>query len=330
LVRYGGEGIANFLAVSLYMGMNKQPNIKSYWAKSEKLFYCPIIAKLLTQRRFLALRKCLHLNNPNEFVTDKTSPLYDKMHQCRWLLNVIRDACRALWNVGKMCTVDEMMVRYKRKYCPARQYMPKKTIKWGLKLWCLACAASKFIYNFDVYCGKSSRTVDVPEPSGQGNEGNLAEAVVLKMVDGTENKGHVVFMDNYFIGVGLFKKLLDRGIYATGTVRNNCIGLPLQLSDTKEFNKNIQGTMDWRMHDSRKHSCVVWKDKKSVLLLSTHAKPIVLEGEETPTVPCRNGEYQPDIKTSPIHLEYTNNMRGVDVADHVQSNYSCQVRTHKW
>jgi hypothetical protein len=33
-----------------------------------------------------------------------------------------------------MCTVDDMMVRYKGKYCPARQYMPKKPIKWGLKL----------------------------------------------------------------------------------------------------------------------------------------------------------------------------------------------------
>jgi hypothetical protein len=158
--------LRTFLAISLYMGMKKQPNVKSYWAKSEKLFYCPVIASLLTQRRFLALRKCLHLTNPSEFVTDKSSPLYDQMHQCRWLLNVIRDACRALWNVGKMCTVDEMMVRYKGKYCPARQYMPKKPIKWGLKLWCLACAASKFIYNFDVYCGKSSTAMEVPEASG--------------------------------------------------------------------------------------------------------------------------------------------------------------------
>ena len=74
----------------------------------------------------------------------------------------------------------------------------------------------------------------------------------------------------------------------------------------------------------------MWKDKKPILLLSTHAKPIVSEGEEIPIVPHRNGEDWPMIKTSPIHLEYTNNMQGVDVADHIWSNYSCQVRTHKW
>jgi hypothetical protein len=72
-----------------------------------------------------------------------------------------------------MCTMDEMMVRYKGKYCPAWQYMPKKPIKW-----CLACVASKFIYNFDVYCGKNSTTINVPGPSGQGGEGNRAEGVV--------------------------------------------------------------------------------------------------------------------------------------------------------
>jgi hypothetical protein len=119
------------------------------------------------------------------------------------------------------------------------------------------------------------------------------------MVEGMENEGHVVVMDNYFTVVGLFKKLLDRGIYATGTMRSNRVGLPVKLADTKEFNKNIQGTLDWRMHDSRKVSCVVWKNKKPVLLLSTHAKPIVSEREEIPTMPRRNGEDRPLIKTSP-------------------------------
>jgi hypothetical protein len=270
----------------------------------------------------------LHLTNPSEVVIDKTSPQYDKMHQCRWLLNSIRNVCRAVWNIGKMCIVDEMMVRYKGKYCPARQYMPKKPIKWGLKLWYLACAASKFIYNFDVYCGKSARSEVVLEQSGSRPEAPLAEGVVLKMVDGMENKGHVVVMDNYFTSVGLLKKLLERGIYGTGMVRNNHVGLPSKLSNTKEFDKNIQETLDWCMHESQQMSCIVWKDKKSVLLLSTHAKPIVSEGEETPTVPRRNGEDRPLIDTFPVHLEYTNNMCGVDVANHVRSNYSCQVRTH--
>lgn len=87
-----------------------------------------------------------------------------------------------------------------------------------------------------------------------------------------EKKGYIIVIENYFTSVGLFKKLLDMGIYAIGTMRSNYIGLPVQLSDTKEFNKNVHGTLDWSMHDSKKLSCIVWKDKKLVLLLSIYAK----------------------------------------------------------
>jgi hypothetical protein len=34
--------------------------------------------------------------------------------------------------------------------------------------------------------------------------------------------------------------------------------------------------------------------------------------------------------TSPMHLEYTTHMRGVDVADQLHASYSTQNRIHKW
>jgi hypothetical protein len=52
-------------------------------------------------------------------------------------------------------------------------------------------------------------------------------------------------------------------------------------------------------------------------------------GKERPTVPHHNGAIREGIPTSLVHLEYTTQMRGVDVADQLQSNYSCHVRTHK-
>ena len=42
---------------------------------------------------------------------------------------------------------------------------------------------------------------------------------------GHENKRHVVAIDNYFTLVGLFKDLLGRDIYATGTLYSNRIGI---------------------------------------------------------------------------------------------------------
>jgi len=47
-----------------------------------------------------------------------------------------------------------MMIRYKGTYYPARQYMPQNPQKWGIKVWCLADSISKFVSDFEVYCGK--------------------------------------------------------------------------------------------------------------------------------------------------------------------------------
>ena len=173
-------------------------------------------------------------------------------------------------------------------------------------------------------------TYGAPENLGMGGDANLAKRVVLNMVHGLENKSHVLIMDNYFNSIALFQNLLERGIYATGIMKNNRVGLPHFLCNTKECHKNVQGTFDWQMHESRSLSCVVWKDKRPVLLLSNHSKPIVFEGKVVPSVPQRNGEEKPMIETSPLHLEYTTSMRSIDIAHHLCSNHSSQARTHKW
>ena len=70
------------------------------------------------------------------------------------------------------------------------------------------------------------------------------------MVDGMKNKKHVAVIDNYFIGVGLFTKLLDRGTFTTGIVQKNYIGLLLELANIKEFDKNVYDSLHWHMHES--------------------------------------------------------------------------------
>jgi hypothetical protein len=107
-----------YVAIWLYMGMRRQPNIKSYWMKEGSIFHCPSVSNVMIQKRFMALNKCLHITNPAEYVRDKELPGYDKLGQVRWLVNVIWDSCKRVWKLGKYYTIDEMMIRYKRMYCP--------------------------------------------------------------------------------------------------------------------------------------------------------------------------------------------------------------------
>ena len=266
-----------FFAIHLYMGMKAQPNLKSYWQKAGSIFHCPIISDIMSRDRFTQLRRCFHVTNPQTYAhIGRGDVEYDKMRQTRQLINHIRNAFRIQWNLGKMVTVDEMMVQYKGTYCPVRQYMPKKPCKWGIKIWCLADSTSKYVYNFDVYCGRTIEAhVRVPLRHG---DPSLAQEVVLNLVEDLHGKGHVITMDNYFTSIPLYMELLFRGIYASGTVRLNRIGLPTALINTKRFRRCQQGHLEWLMHQDREICCVMWKDKCPVLLLSTHATPIVLPG----------------------------------------------------
>ena len=116
-----------FLAMTMYMGMKKQPNLKTYWEKHGSFFHCPTISNIMTRTRFWALRRCLHITNPATYVhIERGDILFDKSSQILWLINSIRSACTAQWFLGKFITIDEMMVRYNGSYCPIRQYMPKK------------------------------------------------------------------------------------------------------------------------------------------------------------------------------------------------------------
>ena len=69
----------------------------------------------------------------------------------------------------------------------------------------------------------------------------------------------------------------------------NRIGLPLILKDTRALRNALQGTLYWRMQESWGLACILWKDKKPILLLSIHVIPIGYPCVLVPTVSCRNG-----------------------------------------
>jgi hypothetical protein len=75
-----------------------------------------------------------------------------------------------------------------------------------------------------------------------------------------EGKWHVITMNNFFTSIDLFKELPENAIYAMGTLKSNRIGIPNALKDIKIFSRMPQKTLDWRMHESRSMSSILWND----------------------------------------------------------------------
>jgi hypothetical protein len=117
--RLSVAGLKAFFAISILIGLKRQPNMKTYWEREGGFFHCPMISRIFTRDRFQQITRCLHITNPNSYVATRGQPGYDKMGQVRWLVDDIRRACQQAWNLDKYVTVDEMMIRYKGSYCPA-------------------------------------------------------------------------------------------------------------------------------------------------------------------------------------------------------------------
>jgi hypothetical protein len=133
------------------------------------------------------------------------------------------------------------MVQYKGSYCPIRQYMPKKPENWRIKFWMLTDSVSKFIFTFEIYCGKNMEanfTIEIPR-----GEASATYGVVMKLLHGFEEKRHSVVVDNYFCSIPLFEELVKKDIYATRMVSSNCIGLPLHLKKSSHGNNASKGIL---------------------------------------------------------------------------------------
>lgn len=122
---------------------------------------------------------------------DKENPNYNKCGKTRWLMEAISRRCEDIWNLHEHFAIDGMMVKYKDKYCPIRQYIHAKPIKWGIEVWCVIDSYNKFVYRFTPYCGASSGMG--PKISWKG-EPQLANDVVKQLFDMLGGKGHCVIL----------------------------------------------------------------------------------------------------------------------------------------
>lgn len=62
-----------FLLSQSTLGMEKQPNVRSYWQKMEPFLWCHV------KDKYLAISSCLHLVDPSDVCHDHISISYDEL-----------------------------------------------------------------------------------------------------------------------------------------------------------------------------------------------------------------------------------------------------------
>jgi hypothetical protein len=67
----------------------------------------------------MQLERCLYIINPANYEHfEKRDLHYEKLRQVQWLVDDICNVCIQKWSLGKLLTIDKIMVSYKGSYCP--------------------------------------------------------------------------------------------------------------------------------------------------------------------------------------------------------------------
>ncbi|KAI2650763.1 PiggyBac transposable element-derived protein 4 [Labeo rohita] len=306
------KDLKSFIALVIYMGVLKCFTLTDYWKKSD-LYSLPYPARIMTGRKFLNICAALHISDPNvDAENDKKrgTPEYDRLCKIKPLYQDIRDACRASFHPFQNISVDERMVASKARN-RLKQYMKNKPTKWGYKLFVLADSLCGYTWDFFIYEGKAN-----PDES----KGISYDSVMILANERLLGSGYKLFVDNFYTSPKLFRDLLQKKIWACGTIRANRIGhLKTQAP---------RGNIRWFREDDLLF--VEWKDKRDVLMCSTFHK--AFNGDSIKrNVRGADGVWAiQDFPVPAAVLDYNKHMGGVDLSDALIGYYTVLHKTKKW
>ena len=200
-----------FIGLVIITGIVRMPTLKMYWQTTMPLCNLPSFNETMPCNRFLQISRYLHVNdeavgNPND----------DKLYKVREFIDRVNKNFGDKYEMGCQISIDESLIPFKGRLS-YRQFIPSKRARFGIKCWVLADAGNSFVSCFHIYTGRDANAdADVP----------LSTRVVRQLVEGYENVHHQLYVDNFYTSPALFQWLLDRGIYACGTVRKGRVGFP--------------------------------------------------------------------------------------------------------
>jgi len=142
--------IKAFLGFVMATSVHRVPRLNNIWS-SDWILSVPALAKIFPRNRFWQLWTNLHLAD-NTQAPGRSEPSFDRLYKLRPMLNILADAFEAAHEPSQQLSVDEAMVRYKGR-SSMKQYMPKKPIKRGFKIWCLCDANGGYLQQFQIYTG---------------------------------------------------------------------------------------------------------------------------------------------------------------------------------
>jgi hypothetical protein len=295
------DDIYTFLGVCMLMSRNSRNKITEHWSIKRPLF-SPYYSESMSRNRFELLHRMLH------FSDNETQIPGDRLYKIRQVLQELKISFKQyLYPYQNLC-IDESLLLFKGRLL-FRQFIRTKASRFGIKIFVMADCKTGFVLDIIIYTGKQT---EIQKKNYIGISGN----VVVTLLEPYLERGHTLFIDNWYSSPTLFKYLYDHRTNACGTVRRNRIGMP-------KFVKKLKRGETEAFHTDEMMA-LAWKDKKDVTMLTTVHKNVF-----KPTGKVNYVTKIPISKPESI-VDYNKNMGAVDQSDMMLSSVNSSRKTLKW
>ncbi|XP_039753926.1 piggyBac transposable element-derived protein 4-like [Pararge aegeria] len=288
------EEFTVFIGIILFMGTVKVNRMAEYWSRHYLMRLSP--HSFMARDRFYLILRALN-------VQDEMRP--ESIFKVKSLIDMFNETMSTTYYPSNNVAIDESLILWKGRLS-FRQYLKGKVHRYGIKLYMLA-DMNGLVIKIHLYAGSGDQLV--------GGK-NHVKKVVMLLIEKYLNKGHSLYIDNYYSSVGLAEELLDKNTYVTGTLRAKRAGNPTLI------NIKLNTGESCIVHNSKKIVVTKWQDKREVLLLSSQHKSIY---KGTNSRRIRTIKYKPDVL-----IQYNKYMRAIDRHDQLLSYYSCKHKTLRW
>nr|CAI5848070.1 unnamed protein product [Callosobruchus analis] len=280
-----------------------------YWSMDSDLRN-EAVARGMSRNKFRDILRNLH------FVNNGQLPPGDKFAKVRPLIDHLNSVFLKYIPLTQntSISVDESMVPYYSHHS-CKQRIKGKPIRYGFKFWS-ENVSNGYLVNTEPYQGKGTFLSD--------SELGLGASVVSstfanRLKENFPDQKFDFFIDNFFTGLPLIKKLSALDYGCTGTIRQN----------RRRMKKSLRGSMDSYVNSTKDVIVMQWKDNSIV-----HVASNCFDLHPTKTARRYSAAEKKYILVEMPHAiqQYNNHMCGTDLMNRNTciSNYRPQLRNNKW
>ncbi|XP_028172018.1 piggyBac transposable element-derived protein 4-like [Ostrinia furnacalis] len=303
------DELYTYFAIILATGLCIKTDQKEYFESSNKqgITTTPYFSNYMKYHRLLLLNKFIHFANNTENLTGLTRP-QAKLFKIEPIITHLNNKFQELYRLGQNIALDESLTQWKGRLS-IKQFIKNKVASTGIKSYEVCESQTGYLYRFKVHAGHGEQKRHDDNPVS-----GIIPSLVLELIKGLENKGHTLWMDNYYNSPPLARVLKSLGIDCVGTLRTNRKCVPQELANLQKTDM-ARGQIS--AFTSGDIDILVWRDTNRVAMISTyHGVGVHTVEEKTkPTVVC----------------DYNLFMGGVDKKDQMLSTYPLErKRTSIW